>query len=213
MVGTGKVKTEACADVINDEDNLILGADFSDLFPEALRREGVVIEVAVVIRLRDESGNLVFVFLNNSFKSGNVVPGNDNVVANVLFKNAGIVLLHAPGRNAVVIAAEHDDLFPVRMSSCAHNGALSCVVAVLCKERPVCRFYGVNKNLGALKHNLSGRCCAVAEGYLLHCGCVNVFIAVTENVRTVSAHIVDIFVAVNVPHIGALCFFGKERPV
>ena len=213
MVGTGKVQTEAGTHVVDDEDDAVLGAKLADLLPKALGREGVVIEVAVVIRLRNQRGDLILVVLNRFFQRRNIVPREDDVVAHVLFEHAGIVLFHLPRRHAVIVALEEDDLLAVGVGTGGHHGALGGVVAVLCKECPVGGSDGVDQQVGAVHGYAHRRSGAVAGFHLLFGGGVHVGVVVAEDVRTVGAHIVDVFVAVHVPDIGALRLGCKQGPV
>ena len=112
----------------------------------------------------------------------------------------------------MIEAVKEDYFLFVGVCARGKDSALCCVVAVFCKERPVGCVNGVNKKLCALNHNLVGRGGAVAELHLLHGGGVNVGVAIAENVRAVGAHIVDIFVAVNIPEVCALRLFGEARP-
>ena len=96
--------------------------------------------------------------------------------------------------------------------TCSHNSKGCNVITVLCEESPVCGVNRVNHKLCKLNHLVGRRGYAVAELSLLKSSLVNVGIAVTENVRTVCAHIVDELVAVNIPEVCTLSLLGEERP-
>ena len=210
MVGARDVKSEARADVVNDEHGAVFGAHFSHFLPKTLGGHDVIGKIAVHIGLRNDRRDLTRVFLEDLAQAVKIVPIDVNIVHYVLGEDAGIVDLLRPGRHAVVISLEKDDLFAVGIGSRGHNGEGGDVVSVLCKERPVGTCDGIDEELGKLDHLGRGQSRAVAESSLRCRRGVNVGVVVTENVRAVGAHIVDKLVAVKVPDISAFCPRGEE---
>ena len=211
MVTAGEIKTEACADIVDDEDNAVLCAELTNLLPVTVCGKLVVEEVAVEIGSRDKRSYLALVLGDNSLESRDIVPVDIDIVRNVLFDNAGIVDLLGPGRNTVIEAVDEDYLLAMGVGSCGHDSGSGDIVAVLCEESPVCAVDGVNKQLCELNRLVGRRGGAVALLCLLESGGVNVGVIVTEDVGAVSAHIVDEFVAVNIPEIGALRSVAEKR--
>ena len=210
VVGARDIESEARADVINDEDGAVFGAHFSHFLPKASGGHDVIGKVAVHIGLRNDRRDLTRVFLEDLAQAVKIVPIDVDIVHYVLGEDAGIVDLLRPGRHAVVISLEKDDLFAVSIGSRGHNGEGGDVVSVLCKERPVGACNGIDEELGKLDHFGRGQSCAVAESSL-RCRCgVNVGVVVAEDVRAVGAHIVDKLVAVKIPDIGTFCPRGEE---
>ena len=210
VVGARDVEPESRADVVNDENGAVFGAKTAHLLPKAIGGHDVVGKVAVHIGLRDDSRDLPRVFLEDLAQTVDIVPIDVDIVHYVLGEDAGIVDLLRPGRHAVVIALEKDDLFAVGIGSRGHNGKGSDVVSVLCEERPIGACDCINEKLGELDHFGRGQSRAVAESSLLCRRGVDVGVVVAENVRAVCAHIVDKLVAVKVPDIGALRPRGEE---
>ena len=102
MVATCKVKTEAATNVVNNKNDFVLCAKLTNLFPEAVNGEGVIVEVTVIVRLSDYSGNFAFVFCKKSLEVFNVIPGSVKIVCNIFRSNTGIVNFLNHGRNTMI---------------------------------------------------------------------------------------------------------------
>ena len=100
MVGTCKVKSETCADVVYDKNNALVGTELTNLLPVTVCGQNVVCKVAVKIRSRNERRNLTLILVNEFFECVKIVPVNVKVVFNILGNNAGLVNLLAPRRHA-----------------------------------------------------------------------------------------------------------------
>ncbi len=211
MVGAREIHPEPCTDVVHDEDGAGIVAEFADLCPEILRREGVVGKVAVHVRLGDDRGDLVLVVLERLSELVIVVPVDIDIVFHVFRDDAGVVDLLGPGRYTVVIALEEDDLLAVGMRSRAHDGAGCGVVSVLGKECPVSGCDGVDQQVGEIDHDGVRQRGAVRDGPLSCRGLIDIGVVVPEDVGAVRAHVVDEPVAVEVPEIASLSFLGIER--
>ena len=212
VVRTGKVKTEAYAYVVDDEDHAVVIAELADCSPLFLRCADIVVEVAVVVRLGNDTRYVTVVLVIDSLKSFHVEPGNDYVVCNFLRKNAGIVGLLCPLEITVIVALEEYNLLFACMRTCAHYGKCSGVRTVLHEEGPVRTVDRIFKEFGTLYHLVRDRCCAVTALELLDCRGIYIVIAVAQYVRAVCAHIVDVAVAVNIPEICAFCVIAHEGP-
>lgn len=81
VVTAGDIKTEACADVVDYEDDAVLCAELTNLLPVAVCGKLVVKEVAVEIGSRDKRGYLALVLGDNSLERGDIVPVYIDVVA------------------------------------------------------------------------------------------------------------------------------------
>jgi len=211
VVGARDVKAESRADVVNDEDGAVFGTHFANFLPKALGGHDVIGKIAVHIGLRNDRRDLTRVILEDLTQAVEVVPIDVDIVHYVLGEDAGIVDLLRPGRDAVVVTLEKDDLFAVGIGSRGHNGEGGDVVSVLCEERPIGACDGIDEELGELDHFGRGQSRAVAESSLRCSRGVNIGVIVAENVRAVGAHIVDKLVAVKVPDISAFCLRGEER--
>ena len=210
VVGACDIKTEARSDVVDDKDDALLGAELADLLPIALCGEDVVYEIAVKVGSGDERCDLALVLLNYSLEALKIVPVNIEVVGDILGKNAGVVDLLAPGSDAVIEAVDEDYLLPVGGCSGGHDSCGGGVAAVLCEESPVSRSDGVDKALRELDYLGRGRGDAVLYLSLCKSCGVNIGVIVAEHVGAVSAHIVDEFVAVDIPEVGALSLLAEE---
>ena len=156
------------------------------------------------VRLTDDSGDLSAVGGEDLLERINVVPRNVDIMHNILFDDAGIVDLLRPGRNAVVVALEENDLFAVRMCTRGHDSKAGHVVTVLGEERPIGAGHSIDQKLGEIDHDRRGCRRAVALLSLLGGSLLNVGIVVAEDVGTVRAHVVNKAVSVYVPEVAAL---------
>ena len=104
----------------------------------------------------------------------------------------------------MIITLEEYYLFTVSVRSCRHYRKRCNVVTVLCKERPIRAFYGIDQKLRKVYHKSIRECGAVRYFSLLCRGGVNVGIVITKYIRAVSTHIVNKTVSVQVPEIRAL---------
>ena len=123
MVGTCKVKTPACTNVVYDKNDAFSCADLAYLLPVAVSRKLVIKIVAVKVRSRNKCCDFAFIFSDDLFKTFDVVPVNIEVVCNVFGKDAGIVNLLSPCGNTVIETVYENDLFAVSCVTGCENSA------------------------------------------------------------------------------------------
>lgn len=210
MIRARKIESEARADVVNYEDRSVFGAHFTHRLPETVGGEHVVHKITVHIGLGNNRRDLALVFFEDGFERVEVVPIDVNIVHNVLGNDTGVVDLLRPGRDAVVISLKENDLLAMRIRSRGHDREGGHVAAVLGKERPIGARDGINEQFGKVHHLGRGQSGTVADSSLRCRGGINVGIVISENVRTVRAHIINKTVAVEIPDVRALGFRGVE---
>lgn len=204
VCGALEVDTEACADVVDDENYAVLVADLANLLPVAFFGKHVVGEVAVHVRRGDEACDLAGVFLAECFELFRMVPVNIEVVDEIFFGDTAISEFLHPRSNAVIVAFGKDDFFAMGVCTSDHDCELSCIAAVLCEERPVCHFDGFAHFFCEVDSDVGNEGGAIAFLSLFCRRRVYVGIVVAEIVGAVCAHPVDDAVAVYVIDICAL---------
>ena len=212
MVAARKVEAEAGAHIVENQHDAVRVAELAHSLPFLLRGADIVVEVAVVIGLRDQRGDVTLALFPHAFERIHVKPRDDDVVCHILGQNAGVVRLHRPRVVAVVIALEEDRLLALGMRAGAEHGKGRRIGAVLHEVCPVGTGNRVHKQLGALHHLVGGGGGAVARLQLFQCGGIHIGVVIAENIGAVGAHHVDVAVAVHVPKIGSLCAGTEERP-
>ena len=163
VVGALQIQTEAGAHVVENKDHALFVAEFADRLPVFFGGDFVVFEVAVVIRLGDQAGNVAVAGIVSVFERLEVKPRHNHVVGNVFRQNTGVVDFLCPLEVAVIIALQEKHFLFMGVGARRHNRKGRCVGAVLCKERPVRGSDGVHQVFGTFDHDLGRRGRAVAE--------------------------------------------------
>lgn len=111
----------------------------------------------------------------------------------------------------MIVTFDEDKFFAAGVCAADHHCKLSYVVAVFGEESPVTVGDSAQsfREVDHCRRRGSG---AVAFFVLSASGGVDVRIVVTQNVRAVCAHIVDVAVAVDVPKFAAFGSFAEKRP-
>ena len=165
----------------------------------------------MIVRRGDETRDLTGILLDEFLELIGSVPVDVEVVGEVFLGDAGVAELLHPGSDAVIVAADEDDLLAVGVSTRDHDRERRHITAVLAEECPVRHIDGVDHLFRHLDHGLRDEGGAVALLELLDRRRVDVGIVVAEEVGAVGAHIVDVAVAVEVPDVGALRAGHEER--
>ena len=179
VVRTCKVKTEACTNIINDENHTMVVAELTNFRPLLFSSANIIKEIAVVVRLSNKTRNIAAASIISFLHSVHIKPRNYNVVFNFFRENTGIVNLLRPLEVTVIISFKEHHLLFTCVSTSAHNAECCSVGTVFHKECPVCCGNSVFKKLGALNHFVRWGSGAVAPFKLLHSSLVNIIIAVT----------------------------------
>ena len=98
----------------------MLIAEFTYRLPVILGCTLVILEVAVIIRLSNKSGNIAAALVISLLKRFKIKPRNNNIILNFFRKNTGIVNLLSPLEITVLVTLKEEHLLFARMSSCAH---------------------------------------------------------------------------------------------
>ena len=213
MVAARKVEAETGAHIVENQHDAVRVAELAHSLPFLLRGADIVVEVAVVIGLRDQRGDVTLVLFPHAFERIHIKPRDDDVVCHILGQNAGVIRLHRPGVVAVIIALEEDRLLALGVRAGAEHGKGRRIGAVLHEVGPVGAGDRACQQLGALHHLVGGSGGAVARLQLFQRGGVHIGVVVAEDIGAVGAHHVDVAVAVHVPKVSPLGAGADKRPL
>ncbi len=201
---------EAGTHVVNYEDSADIVACLTNRFEKARRGKLGVVERLMTERRDDHTGHVVLVLLDDAFESANVVVLESEHVDALLGRDARKER-RAPGADAVISALDNHDLVSARMGTSDAGGISGYVGPVLSEDGPVGDGHDAYEPLGEFDVARARQVAGVAlldlgAGRLLDFGMI-----VAEHHRSVGAHVVDVFIAVDVPEAGALGTFDEAR--
>ena len=212
MVAAGNIKPEACAYIVDYKQHTVTVAELAHLLPLFPVGKRIIVEITVIVRLCDKRRHISAAFIVCPLHSVGIKPRQYNIIGDIVCKNTRVICPHSPRVVAVIIALKEKDFFLAGVRPCTKHRKGCSVGSVLHKVRPVGGSYGIDKQLGALYHLVGRRGSAVALFKLFERRGVNIGVVITEHIRTVGAHKVEIAVAVGVPKICTLGTFAYQRP-
>ena len=152
MVASCKVKTEACTNVVDNENHTVIVTELTNLCPLLFCCSCVIKEVTVVVWLCDKTCEIAVCLIICLLHSVHIKPRNNNIVFYFFRENTRIVSLLCPLEVTVIVALEEHHLLFACMCSCTHYRESCCVRAVLHKECPICCCNSILEEFGTLNH-------------------------------------------------------------
>ena len=171
----------------------------------------VLVHGLVIVRRGNDAGDIAVVIGENAFEHLNVVEWNRDDVLNIFIENSRITDIEHPREDAVIAADKFDDLLSTGRGSRRQHREVRDVASILREHRPIGAVNRVNEKFGQLDHAMGRNRGAVCFFHLGSCGGVYFGVIVTQDVRAVSAHIIDKTVAIDIPEMCPFRSFTEDR--